>query len=215
MYAPPAAAANRRSGLAASGPLLAICCLGFILFLIAATIVLALIPVYLSTRGSTSSSNTKNYVMTMTPPGSGKRDSSSIPEGSIDSTTITNINNAVNSNMGFESGTTNGVSGTASTVPTSRRRRGFGLQRERRASIVKLFFIFFFNKHHCDKCGNKGWQNGVKPFIIRVFVNIYITGTNTLVFSDYVTFTCTIDFSGNTGGIPATSTAANTAKVIG
>jgi hypothetical protein len=35
-------------------PLIPLCCIGIILFLIAATIVLALIPVYLKTRGSDS-----------------------------------------------------------------------------------------------------------------------------------------------------------------
>lgn len=50
---------NRRAGLA-GGPLLAICCLIFVLFLIAATIVLALIPVYLPNK-TVSTSNEMNY----------------------------------------------------------------------------------------------------------------------------------------------------------
>jgi len=39
------------------GPLLAICCLGIILFLIAASIVLALIPVYIPQKVATGTVN--------------------------------------------------------------------------------------------------------------------------------------------------------------
>lgn len=41
-------------------PLAAICCLGLVAFLIAVTIVLALIPVYLPTKDLTINSNTLN-----------------------------------------------------------------------------------------------------------------------------------------------------------
>jgi hypothetical protein len=55
MYTPPpdaAIGAPRRTGLAASAPVLAICCLLFILFVIAAVIILALIPVYVARNNS-------------------------------------------------------------------------------------------------------------------------------------------------------------------
>ncbi|CAF1316001.1 unnamed protein product [Adineta steineri] len=210
MYAPPAAAANRRSGLAASGPLLAICCLGFILFLIAATIVLALIPVYLSTRGSTSSSTTPRYTLSGTPVGNAKRDYMGDKEGTLADPSNANIAAAMDSGLGLNSGSTV-ADGTASMASTTsrRRRRGFGLDRERRAGIIKLFFPFRFNKHHCDKCINKGFQESIKTFTI--IVTIFFVGDSTPY---RIKFTCVIFFD-SSFNIPTTSTIANTAKVIG
>ncbi|CAF4347242.1 unnamed protein product, partial [Adineta steineri] len=91
MYAPlPAAVVrrNRETGFTAGGPILAICCLGFVIFLIAATIVLALIPVYLSKRsGGSSSSSTPRYTMIMNP-------GTALPEGTLNSQSLSNINSA-------------------------------------------------------------------------------------------------------------------------
>ncbi|CAF4401481.1 unnamed protein product, partial [Adineta steineri] len=55
---------------------------------------------------------------------------------------------------------------SCTSVYTSiRRRRGFGLQRERRLSAYpNVFCPISFSRHYCDKCGNKGFQNSIKPF---------------------------------------------------
>jgi hypothetical protein len=108
MYSPPPAVVPvtpARRGFT-QGPLLAICCLGIILFLIAATIVLALIPLYIPkktlTPGGTSSSNS----FTLTPQRSGrKRDASNQPlgdDGNLDATATANINSAVKMSLNIK-----------------------------------------------------------------------------------------------------------------
>ncbi|UJR14942.1 hypothetical protein I4U23_001923 [Adineta vaga] len=171
MYAPPPAAAPggaARSGLAASGPILAICCLLFILFLIASTIVLALIPVYLSTRDSTSSSKSSPYTLTGTP-GSiigedRKRTSySALTEGSLDSSVPTAIANAMISALSLQSGSVL-VDTCLISSSSSRKRRGFGLLREYRDTIPKLICLFRFEKTKCTKCGASSYLNSIKSF---------------------------------------------------
>ncbi|CAF0888570.1 unnamed protein product [Adineta steineri] len=216
MYAPPPAAANRRGGLAASGPLLAICCLGFILFLIAATIVLALIPVYLSTRGSSSSSaNTASYQLQMTPSADArKRSLATLVEGTFADSTLALLILLIESKLNLNHGSC--LIPSCTSVFTSRRRRGFGLLRERRGLYPNVFCPISFSRKHCDKCGNKGFQNSIKPFTGEITEVIIIDTFGSTKNCGAIIYSIVINFiTSFTNPSVSTSTAANTAKVIG
>jgi len=118
----------RRTGLFGAGPILAICCLLFIAFLIAATIVLALIPVYLPHKNATPASNT--FHLALNYPGTIGND------GSLDSTALNQIARSLERAKNLPTGSFNIPSGTVATTST-RKRRGYALQRLRRGKTSR------------------------------------------------------------------------------
>lgn len=131
----PVASAPRRAGLA-GGPLLAICCLIFVLFLIAATIVLALIPVYLPNKTVSTSAGSEPYYFTMTPdqPLTG-------PDGELDDTARTDLGQQIDKAQGFPSGSTNVEEALVRTPAARRKRRTFALQRNRRQTSIRVILV--------------------------------------------------------------------------
>ncbi|CAF0965275.1 unnamed protein product [Adineta ricciae] len=204
MYAPPpavAAGGARRSGLAASGPLLAVCCLLFILFLIASTIVLALIPVYLATRDGNTITNSPTYLMTLSP-----TNGTGLTETNLDSTSLSNIATAAATAANAPSGSFSVNSGT-STVNTAgrRKRRGFGLVRQRRDGF-KLYCPFSFNRLRCGGlCDGGAFRKRIQTFytIINVLTSF---GYQNIYF--FVTITYSTTFT-----VPTPSPTAVTATV--
>ncbi|CAF0862929.1 unnamed protein product [Adineta steineri] len=171
MYAPPpsvAARRNRGSGLAAGGPLLAICCLGFILFLIAATIVLALIPVYLSKRGGgTPSTTTPTYLLTM------NSRTVPLPEGNLDSASLADVGASVDKALNIPSGSTQVTAGAVEATNGKRKRRqSRALRNKRGVDGTTLLCTLLFNKLKCDKCGNLGFLESIKSFVITDSIDI-------------------------------------------
>ncbi|CAF1315745.1 unnamed protein product [Adineta steineri] len=201
MYAPvqtPAVRRSRGAGLSAGAPILAICCLGFILFLIAATIVLALIPVYLSKRsGSSSSSSSPRYYAVMNP-------ATALSEGILDSQSLSNINTAMVSALNLQSGSVVSESGTIATTTGKRKREESELVRESRAGTTQLYYAFHFNKNKCDKCGNMGYLQSIHSF--PVTANISINNGAWQV----VTFAVSLLLTSSSNNIPSTSTSAST-----
>jgi hypothetical protein len=184
MYAPPPAIvpASGRSGLAANGALLAVCCLALILFLIAATIVLALIPVYLPSRSATLTRTTQTYYFVLTPNGTIGDD------GTLSSTDSTTLYNAICASLGFPAGCIKSQGNVlVASSSSKRRRRGFGLTRTERAITQKWYFAAQFFQQKCGTC----------PITITTFIiTITITyGGKTQVVTITVTiFTITITF---------------------
>ncbi|UJR14941.1 hypothetical protein I4U23_001922 [Adineta vaga] len=216
MYAPPPAAAPggaARTGLAASGPILAICCLLFILFLIASTIVLALIPVYLSTRDSTATGKSPSYLLDLdqTDSTTNKKRATitSFDEGQeLDSDSRTNTANAVISKLGLSSGAFL-VDQCITKYITSRKRRGFGLLREARASSPKLFCKVRFNLARCGRCGATSFLQSISTFVITVSQTLLVSGSPV---SRRITYLCKLTLS--IAGYPSSSSTA-TGKVLG
>jgi hypothetical protein len=120
MYAPPpvgVAGGSPRTGLLASAPVLAICCLLFILFVIASVIILALIPVYVA-KSNTINVPTYTYVI-------GSNNTIVQSKG--------NIANIIARALGISS---NLVTIKSVSSAGKRKRRGFGLSRSRRFSVT-------------------------------------------------------------------------------
>ncbi|UJR14943.1 hypothetical protein I4U23_001924 [Adineta vaga] len=218
MYAPPPAVAPggaARTGLAASGPILAICCLLFILFLIASTIVLALIPVYLSTRDSTATGKSPSYLLTADPTGfpdnNGKRATayeSFDADHDLNSESCTNTANAVTSKLSLSSGAF--LVDQCRTASSARKRRGFGLLREARTNNgVKLFCKVRFNYAKCGRCSATSFLQSISTFIITVLQTLQIRGDSVTL---RVTYSCKLTLSD--AGYP-TSTSGITGKVLG
>ncbi|UJR14944.1 hypothetical protein I4U23_001925 [Adineta vaga] len=220
MYAPPPAVAPGgagRSGLAASGPILAICCLLFILFLIASTIVLALIPVYLSTRDITATGKSPSYLLTADPTAitdtSGKRaDYSSFDaDQELDSDSRTNTANAVISKLSLSSGAFL-VDQCRTAYTTSRKRRGFGILREARATNgVKLFCKVRFNYAKCGRCVSTSYLQSISTFFFTATQSIKISGESSVP-KRIFTYSCKLTLSD--AGYP-TSTSGFTGAVSG
>jgi len=159
MYAQPpdaAVAVPARRGFT-QGPLLAICCLGIILFLIAATIVLALIPLYIPQKVATASS-TNPYTFTFSPNSAGRKrqtiNTFNGTDGTLDSTATTRFTQAISIHFGFSSSafqsTSNGVvssvSGTRLIYIAGRFQRGIcGVCTVSTATISSLSVSFTYN----------------------------------------------------------------------
>ncbi|UJR24627.1 hypothetical protein I4U23_006001 [Adineta vaga] len=189
MYAPPppvVAAAPRRSGLAASGPLLAICCLLFILFIIASTIVLALIPVYIN-RDIDERGLSPLYYASMDP-------DQDLPAGTLTGNSAANIGAASENALGLTPGSMPVQGGTSVDTIGKRKRRGFGILRERRQSRRKTFCPFRFNLKKCAKCGFGKFRQSIKVYTITVTIFLFelvTQQTNTYT----VTYTITLIFT--------------------
>ncbi|CAF0888848.1 unnamed protein product [Adineta steineri] len=181
MYAPLPAARNRRAGFAAGAPILAICCLGFILFLIAATIVLALIPVYLSKRsGGSSSSTTPRYQFVLTPNPAAKRQTSYTPPAgsTLDTASLASIDSELARVLKISADAILIEYGIVASDGTS-----------------KVYCPLEFNKQKCSKCGNNGFLESIQSFAI--------TPT---IFGHPVSYAVVLILNSN--NIPTTSTAA-------
>jgi len=216
MYAPPPAAAAGgagRSGLAASGPILAICCLLFILFLIATTIVLALIPVYLSRRDGTTNVNSRQYLNILDPQTistSGKRQiyNAFDSDYTLPSDQAAPVGTAMEVGLLLTSGSI--IIDECKTGVGARKRRGFGILREARTNNgVKLYCKFRFNLGKCTKCGSAP--------VVATFVNFPAIVKHTLLYSTKsyertITYLCRITSS--LSGYP-TGTSGITAQVVG
>jgi len=167
MYAPPPVARNAapaRGGILASGPLLAVCCLLFILFLIAATVVLALIPVYVSSKdGPVSSGRAGPYSAVLTPT------STDLVPGTLTADANTNVGKGMDSALGIPSGTVQVASGTSVAANGRRKRRGFGLTRQRR-DIVVIQIIFYFLTAKCSKCGKSSFHKSIGRFSFTAII---------------------------------------------
>lgn len=145
MYAPPrpvpvAAAPARATAL---GPLLGICCLLIIGFLIAATIVLALIPVYLPRQGQPSNQNNAAYPFRGTTPSDLGNDGN-IPAGSLGS-----FNSPIDNAIRAGPGTTSTQRGAIATgAQGKRKRRVLDLIRSRRGQteqgLQQGYFLIIF-----------------------------------------------------------------------
>ncbi|CAF0838325.1 unnamed protein product [Adineta steineri] len=181
MYAPLPAARNRRAGFAAGAPILAICCLGFILFLIAATIVLALIPVYLSKRsGGSSSSMSPRYQFVLTPNPAAKRQTSYTPPAgsTLDTASLASIDSELARVLKISADAILIEYGIVASDGTS-----------------KVYCPLEFNKQKCSKCGNNGFLESIQSFAI--------TPT---IFGHPVSYAVVLILNSN--NIPTTSTAA-------
>ncbi|CAF1073054.1 unnamed protein product [Adineta steineri] len=171
MYAPPPsvpARRNRGSGLAAGSPILAICCLGFILFMIAATIVLALIPVYLSKRsGGSPRTTTPTYLLTM------NSRTVALPEGNLDSPSLADVGASVDKALNLPSGSTQVKQGAVEATNGKRKRRqSRALRNKRGVDGTTLLCTLIFNIIKCNQCGNLGFLESIKSFVVTDEINI-------------------------------------------
>jgi hypothetical protein len=162
----PVASRGRAGGFAA-GPLLAICCLATILFLIAATIVLALIPIYLPTKSATAGT-TQNYFLKGTP-------GTAVPtDGNLNPTTQSNIAKALDAKLNAPSGTSVFDSSKAVTSGGGRRRRRGLLSRSRRdqsgPNIQNFFHTCHFRSDLCQKCDRSSFILAFGSFSLSVFI---------------------------------------------
>lgn len=208
MYAPPPvvpAGGASRGGLAASGPILAICCLLFILFLIASTIVLALIPVYLSRRDG-NSGRSRNYLLKASPENFGgvpvqRRDTYTGFDSNqdLDSDSISSTNNPMAAGLNLASGAIS-ISQCKTLRASTRKRRGFGLLREARApsNNVNLYCLFQFVFAACRRCSSLTYLLALpKSFEMTVNHKLRIPDTFPVGFI-LIKYICTINFFSST-----------------
>jgi len=151
MYAPPPAVVPvvpQRSGF--NAPLAAICCLALVLFLIAATIVLALIPLYIPTKDATAGGNTNTYYFLMTP------NQTLGDDGSLSDDATNTVSDAISEGLGMSAGALEADSATTvSTTSGGRRRRGFGISRVERqggSSGQNCYHRGRFRRRFCGLC---------------------------------------------------------------
>ncbi|CAF1550978.1 unnamed protein product [Rotaria sp. Silwood1] len=149
--APAATAAAGRTG--ATTTLVTALCIGTILFLAAATIVLSLIPVYLpkKTLSIIPSSNMKYIRLNPSP--------NVPPNGQTSSTACYAIATSMNSAFHFPSGTIIPISCTFALPGSRRRRQSRILIRYRRQTDSKLYMVVDINRAKCASCGQLGNLN--------------------------------------------------------
>jgi len=219
MYAPPPEAAPSPAAQRAMtrGPILAVCCLGIILFLIAATIVLALIPVYLPNRGlqAGGTSSVNSFVLNPTSVSSnGKRSASNQPlgnDGLMSQSTTQNTADGISTGLGFSAGSiTPSGQGVVATSNSGRKRRGFGLLRsERQSGTQNCYLMGRFRHDHCGACIVR-----VTVIIITILDFIYGNINGQVVFSVtidinvIIVIPATLTSSTSTAATAATTTAA-------
>jgi len=217
MYAPPPmvvpARAGRSGGLA-SAPILAICCLLFILFLIAATIILALIPVYLQRKNVQTTSTTPFYA-------SGTLDQSAGGDTALDATNRASLARAIEAATGAPAGSgtvTNGA--VTSSAAGKRKRRKLGLVRNRRddpkaGGSVLIFLIIIFSPK-CSSCHGGGFLSKFASF--NFIVELIFFGISrsfhcllrlTIIFIDILAIIA------NIAANAATSTTASVTQSVG
>jgi len=209
----------QRGGLAGI-PLLAVCCLLFLLFLIAATIVLALIPVYLQAKNVQQGGRSQTFF--------GRSDFSgaTVSDGSVGSSGLTAIGNGIASSVGASPGAVTVPSATFATTGGTggkRKRRGLALRSRRfntaTGGIQFLFFTFFFNFAFCPirgKCA-KPATTIIVTSITFIYQNVVITITLIItVFTSAIAVPPTqAALTTTTASTASTSTASTVATTTG
>jgi hypothetical protein len=216
MYAPPPAivpAPAGRSGGLATGPILAICCLLFILFLIATTIILALIPVYLPRKDVTTSaaSNSPYYIV-------GNLGQSPGGDTALDAANRARVAQSLDAATGAPAGTTTVQNGALQAVTSGRKRRTLALTRTRRQGVVyTIFLVVVFNVRLCAFCGLAGFSSRfavftlvVELFLFGAFRSLRCAMRLTRIFFDIVAILGTIAANAAT-----TTTAASVTQSVG
>ncbi|UJR24626.1 hypothetical protein I4U23_006000 [Adineta vaga] len=211
MYSPPPSSTgtSRRNIFIANAPILAICGLFFIFFIIAATIVLALIPLYLETKDAPSVGRSPTYYATMEP-------GETLPEGTLDAQSIKNLNDALDTTLNLQKGSVNIITATVAAGSKKRKRRALTRKRQRRAT-TKLFCTFNFNIKVCPRCGRQGFLKTITR--ITIAVRIWIIDIYGILRGPFsVTFTITISYIEipipTTSALPVT-TVTPTPKLVG
>ncbi|CAF1550954.1 unnamed protein product [Rotaria sp. Silwood1] len=145
---PPPVTADKaaRKGASAALPLAAICCLCVLFFLLAATIILALIPVYLPKKDLSNLPSTKTKYIILNP-------QQYVPAyGTASSSACNAIASKMASAIGYPSGSITSSS-CSFAVGSRRRRRSKWLSRSRRQSRSgKLFMQAVINYDKCQRC---------------------------------------------------------------
>jgi len=144
MYAPPPVAAVPVRRRAFNAPLAAICCLGLILLLIAATIVLALIPIYLP-RKDVNAGTTNPFSFTLTP------DQTLGDDGPLSADAQNSLANSISTGAGLPAGSLALDSAVAATS-SRRRRQDSDLERDKRATNQKVYCRGRFRHSVCGLC---------------------------------------------------------------
>jgi len=145
MYAPPPVAAVPVRRRAFNAPLAAICCLGLILFLIAATIVLALIPIYLPRKDVSTDGTTNPFSFTLTP------DQTLGDDGPLSADAQNDLANSISTGAGLPAGSLALDSAVAATS-SRRRRQDSDLERDKRATNQKVYCRGRFRHSVCGLC---------------------------------------------------------------
>ncbi|CAF3277301.1 unnamed protein product [Rotaria sp. Silwood2] len=189
---------RRRRGLV-GGPLLFICCVLSVLFLVAATIILSLIPVYLPTKVLKLSGFTETcYVL-------GDYSGSLGNDHQLDATECQNLAQTLEQKLGLPAGTITIDEAAIATTPRKRKRRGYDPARFRRGEtsrgFQRLYIILRLARAKCFQCKLR-----LKPFIIILTVSF---GGNT--FTQPITINmCTTPFTIPALLPPITSTVQTT-----
>lgn len=196
---PLAVPVDKGSGGGAAGastiPLVSICCLGILLLLLASTIILALIPIYVGTKTLNLSPNSKQYT-TLNP-------SSSIPGyGDTSASACSTIGNA----MGSAVGATGALSPSKCTFASTsgRRRRAWSVSRTRRQGGATLFMEIVISLDSCKRCRSKSHLKKWKG--IKFTVSFFYFGDRTITFT--ISDIGTISFTGLSTEATPTTTAA-------
>ncbi|CAF1320790.1 unnamed protein product, partial [Didymodactylos carnosus] len=139
-----------RSGVAGIAPLLGICCLALIGLLIAATIVLALIPVYLPKRHGASSTTPIFLTATV--------NQTAGPNGALPSSNFANIARAIERARGLPAGSVVVQQAVVNSNGNGRKKRNqFALTRVKRQSTTTIILEVVFNLLLCPFCGGGGF----------------------------------------------------------
>jgi len=144
MYAPPPVAAVPVRRRTFNAPLAAICCLGLILFLIAATIVLALIPIYLP-RKDANAGTTNPFAFTLTP------NQRLGDDGPLSADAQNSLANSISTGAGLPAGSLALDSAVAATS-SRRRRQDSDLERDKRDTNQKVYCRGRFRHSVCGLC---------------------------------------------------------------
>jgi hypothetical protein len=183
--------------------LLALCFIPLCLCLIASTIVLALIPVYLSSR-STSINNQVFY-------GRGATVNSLGNDGTLSASANAAIAQQLAAALGVPAGSISVPSGTVSTSGSvgRRRRRKIGLSRNRRAQTnggtQYIFITIIFNRRGCG-----GRRCYITPGTYTITVTIIFNGQSFTIVIVFVISTNPFSIPPPTGTTSAISTSTST-----
>jgi hypothetical protein len=201
-------------------PVLALCCLLFLLLVIASTIVLALIPVYVSASQATQGGTSKSYSATADYSGS------PVNDGSLDSNAKTSLGNSMATGLGVPNGGVNVKSATFATSSGRRRRRALS-HRNRRISIngliQLLYIIFVFVRSVCGSCITIASNIAINFAVSFVYGGILFARTlSVTIFSTAVisvpatlaSSTTSTTTSTSTSTTSTTSTAATTTGLV-
>ncbi|CAF1361917.1 unnamed protein product [Rotaria sordida] len=152
MYAngPPITPDAPRRKDSALGQLLCIGCTIFVLFLVAATIVLALIPLYLPKKTVTPSEYSQYYYAT------GDYSGSLGNDGPLSPAARQNITRAMEDKLGLPPDSVDMDSASVASTSSERKRRGYDVARFRRyrpsRRLQRLYMSFRLRRRRCFEC---------------------------------------------------------------